>query len=688
MNLKIFQHHSLKTRVTLFSLVILLACIWSLSLYVSQALRTNMQRLVSQQQLSTTSLIASSLNAEMTRRLRALEKIASKISPALLERPTALNAFLTDSLTPQEPFSDALFVTQLDGEATIDSAVGAEFIYLNDMARGDLAKAIKAGKSGIGGPVMNPVLHAPAVAMAAPIVDSQGRVIAALTGLTHLGQPNFLTRMMQGLDAKTGDYQIGAPKSRLLVTATDTGRVMETLPAPGVNPQLDRFGQGYEESTLLTTALGIEVLASASAIPVADWYLVATTPSAEAFAPIRIMQQRVLMVTLILTLLAGGLIWWMLRHQLAPMIKVAGKLARLPSSKRPLQPLRMVCHDEIGDLVNGFNHLLKTLTDREEVLRETKRFLKESQNMAGLGSYVLDVSSGLWKSSDVFDTVFGIDSAYERSLAGWVTLIHPEDRAMMAADLKNKVLDLDQSRHKEYRIIRQDDQAMRWVHSFARLESDDLGRKQYLRGTIQDITARKKMEDQMRLLAFHDPLTKLPNRRMLTDRLSQTMAASKRSACHCALMFLDLDNFKPVNDIHGHDFGDLLLIEAADRLKSCVREMDTVSRLGGDEFVLLINELNTNKAESITQARLVADKIRVSLAAPYHLSISHPGKSRITIEHHCTASIGVVIFVGDQHSQSDILKWADMAMYHAKEAGRDDVQFYEAGLNPRATAAA
>ena len=688
MNSKTFQWRSLKTRVTWLSLAIVLTGIWSLSLCVSWTLRIDMQHLLSEQQLSTIVQLANNLNAEMTQRLRTLEKIAAKISPAMLEQPAALNAFLADRLTPQEPFSHALVVTRPDGAAITELPPGAGLIDLHDMARGDLAKALAAGKPGIGDPMMNPVLRTPVVAMAVPIVNPRGKVIGVLTGLTDLGRPNFLDKITQGLDGKTTGYAIVAPKSRLVVTATDTRRVMEALPAPGINPQIDRFAQGYEGSALFTNAQGIEVLASARRIPVAGWYLVAMLPSTEAFAPIRDMQQRVLIATLLLSLLAGSLIWWMLWQQLAPMSKIANQLARLPDSKKPLQPLPTVRPDEIGDMVNGFNHLLKTLTYREEVLSETKRFLKESQNMAGLGSYVLDVSSGLWKSSDVFDTVFGIDSSYERTLAGWVALIHPDDRAMMAADLKNKILDLDQSRHKEFRIIRQDDQAMRWVHSFARLESNDQGRFQYLRGTIQDITDRKQMEVQMRQLAFYDPLTKLPNRRLFSDRLTQTMAASKRSACHCALIFLDLDNFKPVNDVHGHDFGDLLLIEVANRLKCCVREMDTVGRLGGDEFVLLINELDTNKAESITQARIIAEKVRLSLAAPYHLSISQPGKTPTAIVHRCTASIGVVVFVSDENSQNDILKWADMAMYQAKEAGRDAIQFYEPGLNPRATGAA
>ncbi len=191
-----------------------------------------------------------------------------------------------------------------------------------------------------------------------------------------------------------------------------------------------------------------------------------------------------------------------------------------------------------------------------------------------------------------------------------------------------------------------------------------------------DITARKRLEDQVRQLAFQDPLTKLPNRRLLTDRLGQTMAAAKRSGRYAALMFLDLDNFKPLNDAMGHDVGDLLLIEVAARLKNCVREMDTVGRLGGDEFVVLLSDLDTDKVESTLQAQAVAEKVRLALAAPYLLQVKQAGRADASVEHHCTASIGVVVFFNQEASQHDILKWADAAMYQAKEQGRNTVRFH------------
>lgn len=183
---------------------------------------------------------------------------------------------------------------------------------------------------------------------------------------------------------------------------------------------------------------------------------------------------------------------------------------------------------------------------------------------------------------------------------------------------------------------------------------------------------------QLRNMAFYDVLTGLPNRRMLNDRLNSMMAASQRSGNYGALMFIDLDNFKPLNDHFGHDVGDLLLIEVAHRLQHCVREVDTVARFGGDEFVVMLSELNQDKIESTLQAGNVAEKILAHLSEPYHLNFVNQEMKSSVIEHHCTASIGVMVFVGHEYSQDEVLKLSDIAMYQAKDAGRNQVHFYAA----------
>lgn len=185
---------------------------------------------------------------------------------------------------------------------------------------------------------------------------------------------------------------------------------------------------------------------------------------------------------------------------------------------------------------------------------------------------------------------------------------------------------------------------------------------------FSDISQRKEAEEQIRNLAFFDPLTHLPNRRLLIDRLGQALANAARHQRRGALLFLDLDAFKVLNDTEGHDAGDQLLIEAARRLKACVREGDTVARLGGDEFVVMLEELSGDEAEAAAQAEKVAGKIIEAGRRPYML------KGR---EHHCTFSIGIGLFDAHHQGVDELLRRADVAMYQAKANGRNTYCFFD-----------
>ncbi len=186
--------------------------------------------------------------------------------------------------------------------------------------------------------------------------------------------------------------------------------------------------------------------------------------------------------------------------------------------------------------------------------------------------------------------------------------------------------------------------------------------------TLNEITMSSGAADEIKHLAFYDPLTGLPNRRLLMDRLQQAFATSARTGRRGALLIIDLDNFKTLNDTLGHDIGDLLLKQAARRLEYCVREDDTVARLGGDEFVVLLEDLNKDPLEAATQTEAVGDKIRATLSQIYHLA-SH--------EHRSTPSIGAAIYCDHDQSQEELLKQADIAMYQAKKAGRNTLRFFD-----------
>lgn len=190
-------------------------------------------------------------------------------------------------------------------------------------------------------------------------------------------------------------------------------------------------------------------------------------------------------------------------------------------------------------------------------------------------------------------------------------------------------------------------------------------------GFIRDITDRKRAEHEINDLAFYDPLTKLPNRRLLRERLEGMLSKRNRLKTYSAILFIDLDNFKILNDTRGHDVGDLLLIEVSSRLKSCVRAEDTVARLGGDEFVVILEHLSADIEQATVQAEIVGEKARKELAQSYFIK---------DFDHYSTPSIGINMFHSDEMSVDELLKRADTAMYQAKQAGRNAVRFFDPAM--------
>jgi len=305
-----------------------------------------------------------------------------------------------------------------------------------------------------------------------------------------------------------------------------------------------------------------------------------------------------------------------------------------------------------------------------ELLEQEEFFRMISENVDDFIA-VLDLQGRRLYNNPLYSALFPV----VQSLKGTDSFreVHPDDRERIKA-LFRETVETGIGRRAEFRFVRADG-GIRDMESSGRLIRNDSGEPLRVVVVSHDVTERKRAEAMIHELAFHDALTRLPNRRLLRDRLEQMMALSQRSGLYNALMFLDMDGFKPLNDLHGHDAGDALLVEVASRLKSCVREMDTVARFGGDEFLVLLDELGADPARSKAKAALVAEKIRATLAEPYRITVRRKGKADAIIAHHTTASIGVVLFI-NHHTAEEITGHADKAMYRSKEAGGNQVSFH------------
>lgn len=250
------------------------------------------------------------------------------------------------------------------------------------------------------------------------------------------------------------------------------------------------------------------------------------------------------------------------------------------------------------------------------------------------------------------------------NVRSYASIIHPDDVEMVNSIVQVAVND-KQPFTLEYRIIHADGE-IRWVTESGRATYYD-DEVSHLDGVITDITEKKLHEKEMAELAFYDPLTHLPNRRLLIDRLHQVQLSSQRNNRLAAIMFMDLDSFKELNDTFGHDYGDVLLQQVADRLSSIIRKEDTVARLGGDEFIVVLKDLSELMDDAMKEVITIADKLMHILNTPYFLK---------SIEYKCTPSIGITFIKGKEYDQDELIKQADRAMYDAKKSGRNTYRFF------------
>ncbi|MDD4912104.1 MAG: EAL domain-containing protein [Sideroxydans sp.] len=317
---------------------------------------------------------------------------------------------------------------------------------------------------------------------------------------------------------------------------------------------------------------------------------------------------------------------------------------------------------------------VRDLKAAQLALEESRFDLQRMMDSITEGMYGVDTEGNCTFVNKAFLTILGFEKAEEVLGQHIHTLIHhshTDGRSYPANEcIMYQAFKINHSVNSDKEVFwRKDGVAVPveyWSHPILK-DDEIIGAV----ATFLDISERKEKELHIHQLAFYDALTHLANRRLLMERALQALAVSARNGHYGALMLLDLDNFKKLNDSKGHDVGDLLLREVAERLQDSMREGDTVARLGGDEFVVVLEGLSSIQAEAATQAELVAEKIRVALSNRYVLQ---------EYAHQTSPSIGVVIFKGHEETLEALLKYADIAMYQAKQAGRNTIRFYDPAM--------
>ncbi|MBR0567438.1 EAL domain-containing protein [Azoarcus sp. L1K30] len=778
-----FHRHSLRTRITAFTLVIFVVSIWSLTIYAHRTLRHDVQALLGQQLLSAATVAASALDRHLVGQVNMLHRVSALITPDLLHDATALQNFLDQRLILDGAFNDGVIVLDAAGTVIAELPVTAGRLGLNYIDSDYVREALRQREPVIGHPVIGKRPVAPAFGIAAPIHDDNGTIRGVLVGVTNLDAGSFLDRVPELSSVNAGQYLVFTPDSGLIVTATDKRRIMQHLDAAKGDAYRRRALAGYEGVSVLVDSHGEEQLVAMKRIPASGWHLALSLSAADAFAPIGDMHERVIVASLLMTALAAGAIWWMLARQLSPILGTIDELA----SKSDTGPLRLPPgKDEIGQLVRAFNHVLEALADKEASLRQSEEryhtafvtspdaininrlvdgcYLDVNEGFTRLTGWTREEAVGrsslelnVWRNvedrrrlRDILEEkgycenleadflardgriipalmsahLIEVDGeqcilsvtrdisarkAAETQLRKLSMAVEQSPASIMITDtearieyvnqafMQNAGYTLEEVVGRNPRFLQSGEtpaatytamwstlsQAALWKGEFHNRRKDG---STYIENVLiapicdahgqvtnyvavkEDITARKAAEEKVIRLAFYDPLTGLPNRRMLIDRLQQAIASGSRRHCEGALLFIDLDNFKTLNDTLGHDTGDQLLLQVGQRLQVCVRETDSVARLGGDEFVVMLEDLGEEHTQAAVQARQIAEKILTVLREPYQLGNN---------KHHSTPSIGVALFGRERESVEELLKRADLAMYQAKAEGRNTLSFFD-----------
>lgn len=315
---------------------------------------------------------------------------------------------------------------------------------------------------------------------------------------------------------------------------------------------------------------------------------------------------------------------------------------------------------DIADMAHAFNSMMAVMEEREAALRVAAIAFEIEEGMI-----VTDSDEVVVRVNRVFTKLTGYSA--EDAIGKKLSALKSDHENAAFYPRMQEILHRDNHWQGEIRNRRKNGEIYpEWMTITAVVGVD--GKITNYISAFFDITERKQAEEKIHNLAFYDPLTQLPNRRLLFDRLNQAVASSARNQTSAALLFIDLDNFKILNDTRGHDIGDLLLIEVAQRLRTCIRESDTLARLGGDEFVVLVEGLNNDKNQAAVQAQGVGEIVLKATSQPYTLN---------GIEHYSSSSIGISLLANYRQNLDDLLKQADTAMYAAKKSGRNTLRLFD-----------
>lgn len=677
-----FRKFSLRTQIGVAVGLVLSLMLLSLALLLFIAARDDLKHSVSGQLEVLVSRVATELDDKILMRVAILEAMASKFPLESLKTSTEIEHYFQYSPNLSTLIDD-FYLFSADGVLLVDWPIAPGRRGLDMTERDYIQGVIQKGQTTISKPILGKATRQPMVVIGVPIRNAEGKLMGILGGVLNLQKSRLLEPLSTTQVGQTGYFYLVGPE-RLTVMHPDKTRVLKAISQTGTNPMLDRALNGSFEGTEEgINSNGLQGLFSFKRLPHTGWTLAAVLPSNEALAAVEKLRWRVTLLTALSLMLALTVIWLIVRRFTRPLELLTDFLKSSQTLASP--PVLVHSCKETDRLSDAFSQFVSQQKNAQKKLSiATKHALAANDDLriaaiafeSQEGMFITNADNVILRVNQAFTEITGYTSNEAVGQTSGLLNSGRHDAKFFAA-MHESVLQSRAWQGEIWNRRKDGNVHPQWLTITGVI--DGAKALTHYVCTLTDISLRKAAEEEIQYLAFYDPLTELPNRRLLLDRLKQALASSARNIRTGALLFIDLDNFKMLNDTLGHDKGDLLLQQVAQRLATCVREGDSIARLGGDEFVLVLEGLNENINEAATQAKIVGEKIITALNLPYDLA-GHV--------YHNTPSIGITLFSGHLNNVDDLMKHADLALYEAKKAGRNTLRFFDPKMQATITARA
>ena len=628
------------------------------------------------------SRVAAELDDKVLIRISVLEAMAKKLPLDALKNEMEVERYFRDS--PSLPtLIDDLYLFSAEGILLVDWPRVPARRGLNMVERDYIQGVIRKRETVVSQPILGRATKEPIIVIAVPILNSDGKLMGILGGVVNLQKSRLLEPLTTTRVGQTGYFYL-VSQERIMIAHPIASRLLQRIEKPSKNAAFDRaMNEGFDGVIEGVNSVGLQGLFGFKRLDHTGWVLVAVLPSSEALVAVDKLGLRVILLTVTFLAMALGVVLLMVRRFTRPLeiltefLKSTKTLALPPALAHSSQET-----DRLSEAFTQFLVQQKVAQDKLTQLTLRAEAANTDLRVAAIafeaqeGMFITDTESVILRINQAFTGITGYTASEAvgqtprllnsgRHDAPFFAAMH--ERLQRDRFWKGEIL----NRRKNGNIHPE------WLTITA--VTNERGVLSHYVATVTDISQRKAAEEEIQRLAFYDPLTQLPNRRLLLDRLQHALASSARTGRMGALLFIDLDNFKVLNDTLGHDQGDLLLKQVAQRLLACVREGDSVARLGGDEFVIVLEDLSTVANEAAAQAESVGEKILAALDGPYDLEEQ---------KYHNTPSIGITLFCGHLNSVDELMKYADLAMYEAKKAGRFTLRFFDPKMQAAITARA